>query len=107
MSVCSVRWIVSDSLSASGESNRQSSTRVACSEKSAKLTPTPSHVAPRGYGEPGQTRIARFATEAFSSGIGESGESGNLAIGESGNRGIGESGNLGIGESRNRGIGIK
>src|SRR3954462_15440753 len=104
MSVCSVRWIVSDSLSASGESNRQSSTRVACSEKSAKLTPTPSHVAPRGYGEPGQTRIARFATEAFSSGIGESG---NLAIGESGNLVIGESNNRGIGESGNRGIWIK
>ena len=46
MSVCSVSGIVSDSTSASTESNRQSSTRVACSENSAKLTPTPSHVAP-------------------------------------------------------------
>ena len=42
---------VSDSTSASGESNRHSSTRVACSEKIAKLTPTPSHVAPSGYGD--------------------------------------------------------
>src|SRR5688500_19635343 len=56
MSVCSRSGIVSDSTSASGESNRQSSTRVACSEKTAKLTPTPSHVAPSGYGAPGQTR---------------------------------------------------
>jgi hypothetical protein len=30
---------------------------VACSEKIAKLTPTPSQVAPSGYGAPGQTRI--------------------------------------------------
>ena len=33
---------------ASGESKRQSSTCVAFSEKSAKLTPVPSQVAPRG-----------------------------------------------------------
>ena len=52
----------SDSLSASGESNRHSSTRVACSENRAKLTPTPSQVAPSGYGVPGQTLIARFGT---------------------------------------------
>ena len=65
MSVCSVSGIVSDSLSASGESKRQSSTRVACSEKIAKLTPTPSHVAPRGYGVPGQTRIERLGTESW------------------------------------------
>src|SRR5580765_546813 len=38
-------------------SKRQRSTPVAFSEKSAKLTPSPSHVAPRGYGAPGQTRI--------------------------------------------------
>src|SRR5918996_1809477 len=63
MSVCSVKGIVSDSLSVSAESNRQSSTRVACSEKMAKLTPTPSHVAPRGYGEPGQTRKRLVGTE--------------------------------------------
>lgn len=30
--------------------------RVACSEKIAKLTPAPSHVAPRGKGEPGHER---------------------------------------------------
>src|SRR5512143_1090564 len=38
--------------------NRQSSTAVALSEKMAKFTPWPSHVAPRGYGWPGHTRIA-------------------------------------------------
>src|SRR5437868_9754721 len=62
MSVCSVSGIVSDSLSASAESKRQSSTRVACSENSAKLTPTPSQVAPSGYGDPGQTLIDRLRT---------------------------------------------
>ncbi len=35
-------------------SNRQSSTPSACSEKSAKLTPSPSQFAPRGSGLPGQ-----------------------------------------------------
>src|SRR5512135_960099 len=40
---------------ASGESNRHNSTLVACSEKSAKLTPVPSHVAPNGRGRPGHT----------------------------------------------------
>src|SRR5271157_1384991 len=40
---------------ASGESNRHNSTLVACSEKSAKLTPFPSHVAPKGKGRPGHT----------------------------------------------------
>src|SRR4051794_6246646 len=55
MSVCSGKGMVSDSTSASRESKRQSSTRVACSENSAKFTPTPSHVAPSGYGAPGQT----------------------------------------------------
>ena len=38
---------------------RHSSTAVAFSEKRAKLTPSPSHVAPSGYGCPGQTRIYR------------------------------------------------
>src|SRR3954467_604183 len=33
-------------------SNRHSSTRVACAEKSAKFTPRPSHVAPSGKGWP-------------------------------------------------------
>src|SRR5688500_12365574 len=45
-----------DSRSASGESNRHSSTDVACSENRAKFTPRPSQVAPSGYGRPGQTR---------------------------------------------------
>src|SRR5262245_61868136 len=63
MSVCSCSGIVSDSTSASTESNRQSSTRVACSENTAKFTPTPSHVAPSGYGEPGQTRKLFLVTE--------------------------------------------
>ena len=54
--------MVSDSLSPAAESNRHSSTRDACSENSAKLTPTPSHVAPSGYGVPGQTLIDRLCT---------------------------------------------
>jgi hypothetical protein len=37
-----------------GSSNRQSSTRVAFSEKSEKFTPAPSQFAPSGYGFPGQ-----------------------------------------------------
>src|SRR5262245_46706963 len=45
-----------DSAPASIESKRHSSTFAACSAKSAKLTPAPSHVAPSGYGRPGQTR---------------------------------------------------
>src|SRR5437667_2219545 len=35
-------------------SKRQISTDVAASEKSAKFTPLPSHVAPSGYGKPSQ-----------------------------------------------------
>src|SRR5437762_14318698 len=35
-------------------SKRQRSTDVAASEKSAKFTPLPSHVAPSGYGKPSQ-----------------------------------------------------
>src|ERR1700674_1004812 len=35
-------------------SNKQRCTSVACSEKIAKLTPSPSQVAPSGYGFPGQ-----------------------------------------------------
>src|SRR5438477_6493997 len=34
------------------------STPVPCSEKRAKFTPWPSHVAPRGYGAPRHTRTA-------------------------------------------------
>src|SRR5688572_13971790 len=43
-------------------SRRHSSTRSACLEKSAKLTPAPSQVAPSGKGRPRQT--ARGATRA-------------------------------------------
>src|SRR5688572_6334939 len=57
MSVCSGSRMQCDSLVASTESKRQSSTCVACSEKIAKLTPAPSHVPPKGYGRPGQTLI--------------------------------------------------
>ena len=42
---------------APGESKRHNSTRVACSEKIAKLTPAPSQVAPRGKGRPGSVFI--------------------------------------------------
>src|SRR5262249_49769263 len=41
-------------------SNRQSSTLVALAENSEKLTPSPSHVAPRGLGEPSATRDFRM-----------------------------------------------
>src|SRR6188768_2938179 len=63
MSVCSGNGIVTDSTSSAGESNRHSSTRVACSEKIAKLTPTPSQVAPSGDGAPGHTRMFLVGTE--------------------------------------------
>src|SRR4051812_36582478 len=46
-----------DSTASSSLLNRHSSTPVAFSEKIAKLTPCPSHVAPSGYGWPGQTLI--------------------------------------------------
>src|SRR5436305_14452358 len=49
--------IRADSALASAESNRHSSTLVACSENRAKLTPAPSNAAPSGYDCPGQTRI--------------------------------------------------
>src|SRR5438093_10360767 len=55
MSVCSGRSTEAEGLVSSGPSNRHNSTRVACAEKSAKLTPTPVQVAPRGYGSPGHT----------------------------------------------------
>src|SRR5258708_39943088 len=55
-SVFSARGMQCVSFAASAESNRQSSTLVACSEKRAKLTPAPSQVAPKGYGRPGQMR---------------------------------------------------
>jgi hypothetical protein len=40
-----------------GRSNRHSSIAVAFSLNTAKFTPTPSHVAPSGYGAPGHTRM--------------------------------------------------
>src|SRR6185437_10973896 len=43
-------------------SNRQSSTLVAFAENSAKLTPSPSQVAPSGCGRPSATRV--FEVEA-------------------------------------------
>src|SRR5437868_6974000 len=52
-------------LSRPWESNRQSSTRVAWPEKSAKLTPLPSQLAPRGYGEPSRTSAGSFRSGAF------------------------------------------
>src|SRR5260370_33028472 len=38
-------------------SKRKSSTRSACSENSAKFTPSPSQVAPSGCGSPRQTAV--------------------------------------------------
>src|SRR4051812_29088573 len=47
-------------------SNRHNSTRSACLENSAKLTPWPSHVAPSGYGWPGQTAVIEVFISSFS-----------------------------------------
>src|SRR4030095_1278976 len=44
----------------SGLLNRHRSTAMAFSEKSAKLTPAPSQVAPSGYGCPGHTFMTFF-----------------------------------------------
>src|SRR5437588_11176413 len=52
-SVCSRNATCAISFAASTLSNKQSSTPVACSEKIAKLTPSPVQVAPSGYGFPG------------------------------------------------------
>src|SRR5271165_6784390 len=41
-------------------SNRQTSTFVALAENNEKLTPWPSHVAPRGNGSPSRTRFLRM-----------------------------------------------
>src|SRR5271157_2450561 len=57
------------SFAPSGPLNRQSSTFVAFSAKRLKLTPAPSHVAPRGYGRPGQTRMS-FSVELYHIGAG-------------------------------------
>src|SRR6266480_6714328 len=46
-------------------SNRQSSTRVADAENSAKLTPSPSQVAPSGCGSPSRMRRSAIATIVF------------------------------------------
>jgi hypothetical protein len=51
-----------DSAASSTESNRQSSTLVAFSEKIAKFTPAPSQVAPSGYGRPGHTLMGGITT---------------------------------------------
>ena len=47
-----------DSAASPMELKRHNSTCVAFSEKSAKLTPRPSHVAPSGYGRPGRAFTA-------------------------------------------------
>src|SRR5581483_7579149 len=52
---------------ASGLSKRHNSTFVPFSVNRAKLTPTPSQVAPRGYGRPGQTRILGLLVAAGNS----------------------------------------
>src|SRR5437867_4801318 len=57
-SVRSRIWMRWDSNGSSGCSNRHSSTASAFSEKIEKFTPSPSHVAPCGYGEPGQIRTS-------------------------------------------------
>src|SRR6478609_7058057 len=46
-----------DSRLAPAESNKHSSTAVPSPEKTAKFTPSPSHVAPSGCGEPGLVRM--------------------------------------------------
>src|SRR5262245_16791104 len=61
MSVCSGSVIHADGAAASGASKRQSSTRAAWAEKIAKFAPRPVHVAPSGYGWPGQTRMSTLS----------------------------------------------
>src|SRR5205085_10817212 len=48
-------------------SNKQSSTRSACLEKRAKLTPAPSHVAPSGCARPRQTVLGATMDRARAS----------------------------------------
>ena len=50
-------------------SNRQSSTFSALAEKSAKLTPPPSQVAPSGWGRPGSTRRLAMDADELLSGV--------------------------------------
>src|SRR3954471_15619845 len=52
-------------------SKRHSSTRSACLEKRAKLTPAPSHVAPSGYARPRQTVLCATTDRAGASTGGE------------------------------------
>src|SRR4051812_5236937 len=51
--------------SAPSESKRQSSTFVAFAEKTAKLTPWPCQVAPRGNGDPSRTAASMRMSGAF------------------------------------------
>src|SRR5690242_12647515 len=46
-------------------SNRHSSTFVACEENNEKLTPRPSHVAPRGLGKPSLSRYLEGNSALF------------------------------------------
>src|SRR5262249_6050863 len=50
-------------------SNRQSSTLLACAENSAKLTPTPSQVAPSGNEWPSRTRGGVLIWSARTAGL--------------------------------------
>src|SRR5579871_2340198 len=61
-----MRWVSSAS---SGDAKMQSSTPVACSEKIAKFVPSPSQVAPSGYGVPGQTRRLGTGTPEHEDGL--------------------------------------
>src|SRR3954471_4470211 len=79
MSVCSGRTTHFDGRVDSIESKRQSSTFDACSEKIAKFTPAPSHVAPSGYGRPGHTLIEETSVRESSVRPDESGCSKNRA----------------------------
>src|SRR5713226_5435770 len=56
-----------------GPSNKHSSTLVAFCEKSEKLTPVPSHVAPSGYGCPSHTFIESSSTVHPSTSSGRTG----------------------------------
>src|SRR5258707_862947 len=70
MSVCSGSTMRLLSFCASGESKRHSSTFVACDENSAKFTPTPVQLAPRGYGSPGHTRMTLKKFKGYATGWG-------------------------------------
>src|SRR3970040_1853404 len=61
------------------ESKKQTSTLVAFAENSAKLTPFPSHVAPRGYGSPSFTAIGNHPGNQGQGAIGAAGPPGLLA----------------------------